>query len=260
MTTGNSEPLAAAAEPGTIDSVLLIDGDNDPHLPPNFEVSDRALVRVFVRMGAKLPRTLERRLAALPRVVTVVSPRGGGNAADFVMSLHAGILHATLPMHLPFTLVTADRSLGVMADELQRVGRQAVLWTSHEPRGGRRRAAPAARRPSSSGTPEDRDAQPAQAPATRRRRRGRRPAAAVPTAPASPAPQPDRRLAEAGAAYAARLARIKDPPSRLKTLLNDIRHRSASAGFSPEEILEELKRSHGLLVDGEGHVRVKRAS
>ena len=115
----------------TVDSVLLIDGDNDPHLPPDFPITDRTLVRVFLRPLAAMPRPLERRLGRLPMCVSVVSPKGGANSADFVMSLHAGVLHATLPLAIPFTLVSNDKSLGAMAQELQRIGRRAELWTSH---------------------------------------------------------------------------------------------------------------------------------
>src|SRR6185295_5325134 len=110
-----------------VDAVVLIDGDNDPNFPPEQLVSPRTMVRVFLRTGAKMPRRLEKKLAGIPMVVPVVSPAGGGNAADFVMSLHAGMLHATLPFHVPFTLVTNDKSLQVMCQELQRVGRQASL-------------------------------------------------------------------------------------------------------------------------------------
>ncbi|MDE2291875.1 MAG: hypothetical protein KGL53_07315, partial [Elusimicrobia bacterium] len=117
--------------PGAIDSVLLIDGDNDPHFPPGYEVDENTLVRVFLRQNAETPRTLTRRLAAVPNCVTVNATRTAGNAADFVMALHAGILHATLPMHIPFTIVTNDKGLSVIAQEFQRVGRQTVLWTSH---------------------------------------------------------------------------------------------------------------------------------
>ena len=58
--------------------------------------------------------------------------------------------------------------------------------------------------------------------------------------------------------YAARLQRIKDVPSRLKTLLNDIKNRAGSQGFNPEEVLEELKRHHGVEVDSQGRVQVVR--
>ncbi len=232
---------------GPVDAVLLIDGDNDPHFPPDFPITPHTLVRVFLRPGAKMPRGLERRVGSLPFCVTVLSPKGGSNAADFIMSLHIGILHATLPLHLPFTLVTADKSLSVMAQELQRVGRQAILWTSH-PERGRRRAAP-----SESAGPS-RDGRRQRAP--RRSGRGKaEPAQAAPTPEVQPqAQRPGRGLAEVAAAYAARLSRIKDPPSRLKTLLNDIANRTGNSGHSPEAILEELKRGHGLSVDERGKV------
>ncbi|MDE2489503.1 MAG: hypothetical protein KGM24_01560, partial [Elusimicrobia bacterium] len=114
-----------------VDSVLLIDGDNDPHVPPDVRPTRHSLVRVFLRPGAKMPRTLEKKLAHLPHCATVVSPRGGANAADFVMSLHAGMLHAILPQHIPFLMVTNDATLQAMAAELQRLGRVATIWTSH---------------------------------------------------------------------------------------------------------------------------------
>src|SRR5579884_3209844 len=104
-------PRTTEAERGLVETVLLIDGDNDPHIPPDFVLTQNTLVRVFLRPDGKLPRPLERRLTPLPMFVTVASTKGGSNAADFVMSLHVGILHATLPLHLPFTIVTADRSL-----------------------------------------------------------------------------------------------------------------------------------------------------
>ncbi|MFH2204931.1 MAG: hypothetical protein ABIJ96_17620 [Elusimicrobiota bacterium] len=208
----------------TVDAVLLIDADNDPHLPPDFTLGPRTLVRVFLRTGAKPPRALERRLEGIPMCVTVVSPQGGGNAADFVMSLHSGILHATLPMHVPFTLVTADVSLSVMAQELQRLGRRAALWTSHDKK-------PVSRRPAKPAKP------PARRPATR-------------TKPAG------RTLAQAAAAYAARMKAAKTPPTRLTALLNDIKNRAAKE-FTPEQILEQLKQRHGLRVDANGRVSRK---
>lgn len=215
------------------DAVILIDGDNDPHLPPDFKVSPRSLVRVFLRTGAKMPKTLERRVGHLHNCLTVVSPKGGANAADFVMSLHAGILHATLPLAIPFTLVTFDKALLAITQELQRVGRQVGAWTSHpegEPR-RRTRLAPAA---------VIRKISP--------RRRS--------PAPAPPAPSPSSKptLQEAAAAYAQRLSRLKDIPSRVKSLLNDIRFRAKTGSFSPEEILEKLKKSHGYRVDEQGKV------
>jgi hypothetical protein len=204
------------------------------------------LVRVFVRPGAKMPRGLEKRLSDVPQCVAVASPKTGANSADFVMSMHTGILHATLPMHIPFTIVTNDKSLSVMCQELQRVGRRADLWTSHpEQRGGRAARAPkaAVKAPSRRG---GRGRRPASRPAA--------PSPAVPVAaPASPAPS-GKVLAEVASSYAARLSRIKDPPSRLKTLLNDIKNRAAASGFSPEAILEELKSSGVLTVDQNGRV------
>jgi hypothetical protein len=247
--------------------VLLIDGDNDPHLPPEFTITDTTLVRVFLRTGALPPRSLERKLTGLPHFVSVSSPKGGANAADFVMSLHVGILHATLPMHIPFMIVTADKSLSVAVQELQRVGRQATLWTSHpENRGAARKRAEPASAPAS--------AQPSAGGRGRSRGRGRgrgraagrrQPAASSSAAPATTAAAPKaavdvsapggRSLAEIAAAYAARLARIKDPPSRLKTLLNDITNRAGAAGYSAELILDELKARHGVVVDESGKVR-----
>ena len=241
-----------ARQTALADSVLLIDGDNDPHLPPDFTITANTLVRVFLRPGAKMPRPLERRLEGLPLCITVVSPKGGANAADFVMSMHTGILHSTLPLHLPFTIVTHDKSLAVMVEELQRVGRQAVLWTSHP-----ERSAPRARAASSGRAP------------SRRRRSSPRPAPVAAPAPPPPsaalaaepaaaplagAPQTSGSLVSVAAAYAHRLGRIKDPPSRLKTLLNDITHRTGNSGLPAEAILEELKRSHGVTVDAAGHV------
>lgn len=44
----------------------------------------------------------------------------------------------------------------------------------------------------------------------------------------------------------------------MKTLLNDIKNRAGSHGFSPEEILEELKRHHGVKVDAQGRVQVQK--
>lgn len=256
MTTSQSD-AALAKEP--VDSVLLIDGDNDPHMPPDYPITPRTVVRVFIRPGAKMPRGLERRVGDLPLCVAVASPKGGPNAADFVMSLHAGILHATLPMHIAFTLVTHDKSLAAMAQELQRIGRRAELWTSH-PEGNRRRAASTASASSS------RAAKPA---ARGGRGRGRRRAAPAPASVAAPekkteaeAPQSSpaaggRSLPQIAASYAARLGRIKDPPSRLKTLLNDIKNRAGASGFPPEEILEELKQSGVLSVEDNGRVALK---
>lgn len=224
-----------ATERGPADAVLLIDGDNDPHVPPDFRITPWTIIRVFLRPGVKMPASLERRVGSSPLCVSVSSPKGGANAADFVMSLHAGILHATLPMQIPFTLVTADASLAVMAQELQRLGRQAALWTSHvatSPRPPRRKPAGQAR------------------PAPRRR-------AAPQQAAQQPAQQPAQTisLTSVAGAYAARLSRMKDPPSRLKALLNDIKNRAGAGGFPPESILEALKQSHGLMVDENGKVQ-----
>lgn len=241
-----------------VDSVLLIDGDNDPHLPPDFKVTEHTVARVFLRPQAKIPKGLEKKVGHLPMCVAVVSPKGGANAADFCMSLHAGMLHATLPMHVPFTFVTNDQSLAAMVQELQRLGRQAGIWTSHPSR-----AEAAAEAKSSSRRGGRR--------AAASRRGGRRPkkAAAEPVresaivAEAEAAVVPAavqaanggaKSLEDVAAAYAARLGRIKDPPSRLKTLLNDIKNRAVASGYSPEAILEELKRAHGLRVDETGRV------
>lgn len=117
-----------------IDSVLLIDGDNDPHLPPGTALSERDLVRVFLRPGARIPAGLARRLAG-SNPIMVQSQEGGKNAADFVMALHAGLLHGALPVSVPFVLVTADKKLGAIIEELRRIGRRATLWTSHPERG-----------------------------------------------------------------------------------------------------------------------------
>lgn len=273
--TPESQPQPEAERP--VDSVLLIDGDNDPHLPPEFRITPHTLARVFLRPQAKMPKGLERKLGHLPMCVPVVSPKGGANAADFVMSLHAGMLHAVLPMSVPFTLVTNDKSLAAMVQELQRIGRMTNLWTSHPDaaaqaeasaetggRGGR------GRRPRRGGRAAS------AAPARARRGRGRAKPAPAPDAVEkleaiaaeeaaaeqmemrAPAPAPSaaggKSLEAVAATYAARLSRVKDPPSRLKTLLNDIKNRAVSSGFSPEAILEELKRSHGVSVDEQGRV------
>lgn len=272
-------PQAPARTEGLIHNVLLIDGDNDPHLPVDFPVSDRSLVRVFLRLGAKMPRTLERRLADLPFCVVVVTTEPGANAADFVMSHHAGILHATLPMHLPFVMVTNDKALGAIAQELQRLGRMASIWTSHDkpqPVSRARRTASDSAEPSSRSSGRGRGGR-------RRGGRGRSASSGRSAAPKASAttpaawesaepidltkPEPealpavssmetsaDPKLAEVASAYAARLGRIKDPPSRLKTLINDIRNRTKSSGVPPEAVIEELKRSHGVAVDAQGRV------
>jgi len=253
MENQNKETLRA----GLVDGVLLIDADNDPHMPSDFPLSAATLVRVFLRPKAALSRALQKRLTGLPLCATISAPQGGKNAADFVMAMHAGILHASLPMHLPFSIVTNDKALSAIVQELQRVGRVATLWTSHpEPgaeetpraqssrsprprRGGRgaggsRRAKPAA--PPESAAPLAQDlttAQPAQPPAPS---------------------QPGRPIAEVTAAYARMLARAKNPPNRLKALLNDIGNRTANSGWQPVEVLEELKLSHGLRIDERGRV------
>ncbi|MFA6028519.1 MAG: hypothetical protein WC969_01565 [Elusimicrobiota bacterium] len=236
------------AEGALVDSVLLIDGDNDPHLPPDFPLTPSTVVRVFLRPEASMPRGLEKVVGALPLCVGVTSPKGGKNAADFVMSLHAGLLHASLPLHVPFTLVTHDKSLAAMAQELQRIGRQTLLWTSHPERGerGRRKTAAAPRAASSSRRSGGRG----------RRGASRAKPAAAPAAPAAPASSASgRSLAEVAATYARRLASVKDPPGRLKTLLNDIKNRASSA-HTPEAVLEELKRLGALSVDENGRVKV----
>jgi hypothetical protein len=267
---------------GFVDNVLLIDGDNDPHLPPDFPISERSLVRVFLRLGAKIPRGLERRLGDLPYLVTVVTTEPGANAADFVMSHHAGILHATLPMHLPFVLVTNDKALSAIAQELQRLGRQASLWTSHEGKTTRRgRASTAA---ASDGAEPSGSSRGGRSRRGGRRRGGRgrerdrggktaatRVTETTPAAWESAEPidlgakagpveasitpaEADPKLSEVASSYAARLARIKDPPSRVKTLINDIANRTKASGVPPESIIEELKRSHGVAVDAQGRV------
>jgi hypothetical protein len=229
-------------ERGPVGSVLLVDGDNDPHLPPEFPLGPDTLVRVFLRPGASIPRGLERRLAGLPQCVAVLSPKAGKNAADFVMALHAGLLHAALPMHVPFTLVTADKSLAAMAQELQRIGRQALLWTSHTAAGRVRKAKPqpkaAARRPARSVAHKERGAAGPTAQAAAHKERG--------TAGST---------AQAADAYARRLASIKDPPGKLKSLLNDITNRTPGFGVTAEAVLEELKRRGLVTVDERGRVQ-----
>ncbi|MDO8757350.1 MAG: hypothetical protein Q7J64_05015, partial [Elusimicrobiota bacterium] len=130
-TTPYADASAYSAPRSPIENVLLIDGDNDPHVPPDARVTRSTLVRVFLRPGALLPRNLEKPLARLPNFCTVTSPKGGANAADFVMSLHAGMLHAVLPQSVPFLMVTNDATLAAMTAELQRLGRVATIWTSH---------------------------------------------------------------------------------------------------------------------------------
>ena len=291
----SASEAAAAAEPyqqrSPIDSVLLIDGDNDPHVPPDFKLTRWTLVRVFLRPGALLPRGLEKPLARLPNFSTVVSPKGGANAADFVMSLHAGMLHAVIPHHVPFLMVTNDATLAAMCTELQRLGRLATIWTSHKDldadladveagtyetegtpvarnrRGGRSRSGGGRARTSSSSSSSSSSRSRG---GRSRGGRGRSSSRSTPSeAAAAPAPvlPPDngeprktggKTLSEAAWTYASRLQRIKDVPSRVKTLLNDIKNRAGSHGFSPEEILEELKRHHGVGVDGQGRVSVQK--
>jgi len=264
-----------------VDSVLLIDGDNDPHVPPDVHPTRHTLVRVFLRPGAKMPRTLEKKLSHLPHCTTVVSPRGGANAADFVMSLHAGMLHAILPQHVHFLMVTNDATLQAMAAELQRLGRVATIWTSHpdagqmsaEARGEETFEEPVERKPARSRSRGGRSrggrsrsgrasSGGGRARSTAASRAAAEPAPA-PAAPAAPIPDEPRKpggktLTEVAWTYAARLQRIKDVPSRLKTLLNDIKNRAGSQGFNPEEVLEELKRHHGVKVDSQGRVAVAR--
>lgn len=271
-TVGMSDELEAG--PGRfqapVDAVLIIDGDNDPHIPPEFPVTNNTLVRVFLRPEGKVPRNLERKFSALPFFTHVNSTRGGANAADFVMSFHIGILHASLPMHIPFMLVTADKSLSVVAQELQRVGRQAALWTSHPERGARTRAAASEPKAASS-----------RGRSRRGGRRGSRAASAAPvpapvaasadltdamTLPEAESPLAAAAVVNAGgrdisvvaAAYASRLSRIKGPPSRLKTLLNDIKNRTANSGYTPDQVLEELKRLQRVTVDDKGKVTLSK--
>ncbi len=276
-TTPYAEPEAYTTPRSPIENVLLIDGDNDPHVPPDARVTRHTLVRVFLRPGALLPRNLEKPLARLPNFCTVTSPKGGANAADFVMSLHAGMLHAVLPQNVPFLMVTNDATLTAMTAELQRLGRMATVWTSHpdaetmsEEATGRYESAgtKAARNNRSRGgrsrAGRARAAAPAVAPSSRRSRGGRgrsaSRAAAPPPLPVSDAPRKTggKTLSEAAWTYASRLQRIKDVPSRVKTLLNDIKNRAGSHGFTPEEILEELKRHHGVKVGGTGRVQVEK--
>ncbi len=226
---------------GLVDAVLLIDGDNDPHLPEDFALTDSTLVKVFLRPKATLPRTLQRRIASLPLCVTISAPQGGKNAADFVMGLHAGLLHASLPMHIPFSVVTNDKALSAIVTELQRVGRVATLWTSHPERSAQQAA-------TSHRQPRTRRSGPA------RRPRAAAPAAAAPASAAAPRPAPTKSLADVTVSYFKMLSRAKNPPSRLKALLNDIANRTANSGFSPADILEELKRSHGVRIDERGRV------
>jgi len=216
-----------------------------------------------------MPRTLEKKLGSLPHCASVVSPVGGANAADFVMSLHAGMLHAILPQHIPFLMVTNDATLQAMAAELQRLGRIASLWTSHpDPAAvsaeAREEAADEPRPRSRSRGGRSRGGR-----TSRRGGKGRATRASSPSSTSSssvpPPPPPDvprkpggKTITEVAWTYAARLQRIKDVPSRVKPLLNDIKNRAGSHGFTPEEVLEELKRNHGVKVDSQGRVQVER--
>ncbi len=245
------------------------------------------LVRVFLRPGAKMPRTLEKNISHLPHCTTVVSPRGGANAADFVMSLHARGDAARDPaaQHIHFLMVTNDATLQAMAAELQRLGRVASIWTSHpdaeqmsvearseetfeEPkaarsrsRGGRSRGGRSSSRRGGSGRSRTSSSSSSRAePASR--------AAAEPS-PAAPVPAPvadeprkpgGKTLSEVAWTYAARLQRIKGRPVALEDApQRRIKNRAGSQGFNPEEVLEELKRHHGVKVDSSGRVTVARA-
>lgn len=226
-----------------VDSVLLIDGDNDPHMPPGYELSARALVRVFLRRGADIPKALARKLSGVPNCTSVPAPRTTGNAADFVMALHAGVLHATIPMNIPFLIVTNDKGLAVIVEEFQRVGRQAALWTSHE-------------------AAEDAPAPASRRGAARRGRRGRGKAAAKAAEPpaekapeaAPAAPADDAVNGQAAADYARRLMQAKDPPSRLKSLLRDIQNRAKPKGCDPKAVVDLLVGAGVVSVDGQGRV------
>lgn len=280
-TTPYANPEDYAVPRSPIENVLLIDGDNDPHVPPDARVTRHTLVRVFLRPGALLPRNLEKPLARLPNFCTVTSPKGGANAADFVMSLHAGMLHAVLPQHVPFLMVTNDATLTAMAAELQRLGRMAMVWTSHRDIEAELQEAEGTGTYESAGTTKAKNSRRrgrsrggrAAAPRSGRSRGGRGRSSSRSTPPEAaaaqhappPAPVSDeprkaggKTLAEVAWTYAARLQRIKDVPSRLKTLLNDIKNRAGSQGFTPEEVLEELKRHHGVRVDANGRVAVDR--
>lgn len=284
-TTPYADPAAYSLPRSPIENVLLIDGDNDPHVPPDARVTRHTLVRVFLRPGALLPRNLEKPLARLPNFCTVTSPKGGANAADFVMSLHAGMLHAVLPQHVPFLMVTNDATLTAMTAELQRLGRMATVWTSHRDMEAELQEIEGTGTYESAGTTKaknnrrrggrSRGGRAAAAPARGGRSRGGRgrsssrstPPEAAAAAPAPVILPPDtgeprkaggKTLSEAAWTYASRLQRIKDVPSRVKTLLNDIKNRAGSHGFSPEEILEELKRHHGVRVDAQGRVQVEK--
>jgi len=247
---------------GLVDSVLLIDADNDPHMPSDFSLSQATLVRVFLRPKAALSKSLQKRLTGLPLCATVAAPQGGKNAADFVMSLHAGLLHASLPMHIPFAIVTNDKALSAIVQELQRVGRVATLWTSHPDRAEQAESS-SGRRPSSRSSRSRRGGSDT-GRGDRGRSRSARPAPA--TAPGAPAeapaavaaaPSPSKSLEQVTTTYERMLSRAKNPPSRLKALLNDIGNRTVNFGYPAEAILEELKRSHGLSIDERGRVSRK---
>jgi hypothetical protein len=238
---------------GPVDSVLLIDADNDPHMPADFTLSPATLVRVFLRPKATLSKSLQKRLTGLPLCATIAAPQGGKNAADFVMAMHAGLLHASLPMHIRFSIVTNDKALSAIVGELQRVGRVATLWTSHPDR--EEQAVPSAGRRSPSrsrrgGLGRNRSAKAAPAAGASATE-----APAVAVAPASVSPS--KSLEEVTATYERMLSRAKNPPSRLKALLNDIGNRTVNFGYPADAILEELKRSHGLSIDERGRVSRK---
>ncbi|MCX5794573.1 MAG: hypothetical protein NTY77_03645 [Elusimicrobia bacterium] len=245
---------------GLVDSVLLIDADNDPHLPSDFVLTQSTLVRVFLRAKAELSKSLQKRIGGLPLFANIVAPLGTKNAADFVMSMHAGLLHASIPMHVPFSIVTNDKALTGIVQELQRVGRVATLWTSHPDREEMSRSASTRRSSSTSSSRSSRSRR-----GGRGRSRAAKPAAVTETtaAPAevpasAPArPSPAKSLEEVTIAYERMLSRAKNPPSRLKALLNDIGNRTANFGYSAEAILEELKRNHGLSIDERGRVSRK---
>ena len=234
---------------GLVDSVLLIDADNDPHMPSDFPLSQATLVRVFLRPKATLSKALQKRLTGLPLCATIAAPQGGKNAADFVMSVHAGLLHASVPMHVPFSIVTNDKALSGIVQELQRVGRVATLWTSHPDQAEQAQASSGRRSPARS---------------SRSRRGGRGRGRSAKAAPAEQAPataaapsSPAKSLEEVAAAYERMLSRAKNPPSRLKALINDIGNRTANFGYPADAILEELKCSHGLSIDERGRVSRK---
>jgi hypothetical protein len=243
----------SARSANLVDSVLLIDADNDPHLPSDFVLTPSTLVRVFLRAKAELSKSLQKRICGLPLFANIVAPLGTKNAADFVMSMHAGLLHASIPMHVPFSIVTNDKALTGIVQELQRVGRVATIWTSHPDREEMSRSSSARRSASAS---------PSRSSRSRRggRGRGRTAKAAGSETPktqapaATPPPFLAKSLEEVTTAYERMLSRAKNPPSRLKALLNDIGNRTANFGYPAEAILEELKRSHGLRIDERGRV------